>query len=54
MSARGVSADGRTIVGTGLSPEGHQEAWIAVIPEPGSALLLGIGLASLSLHGRRF
>jgi MYXO-CTERM domain-containing protein len=29
----GVSADGRTIVGTGVSPEGHAEAWLARLPE---------------------
>ncbi len=29
----GISADGRTIVGTGFSPDGEREAWIAVLPE---------------------
>jgi probable HAF family extracellular repeat protein len=32
--ARGVSNDGRTIVGNGVNPDGQQEAWIAVLPEP--------------------
>jgi uncharacterized membrane protein len=38
--ARGVSADGRTIVGFGVNPLGQTEGWIAVIPEPSVALLL--------------
>ena len=33
-SAWAVSADGRTIVGQGLDPDGHTEAWRAVLPEP--------------------
>lgn len=32
--ARDVSADGRTILGFGVNPDGHNEAWIAVLPEP--------------------
>jgi probable HAF family extracellular repeat protein len=32
-SAEGISADGRTIVGTGVNPVGNQEAWVATIPE---------------------
>ncbi|MBT8462259.1 MAG: hypothetical protein KJO44_07010 [Gemmatimonadetes bacterium] len=47
VSARDVSADGRTIVGFGLGPSGL-EAWIAVIPEPGTALLIGVGLMALA------
>jgi uncharacterized membrane protein len=43
----GVSADGKTIVGTARNPEGVREAWIAVIPEPGTALLLAVGLFGL-------
>jgi probable HAF family extracellular repeat protein len=38
--ARGVSADGRTIVGVGVNPLGQTEGWIAVIPEPSIALFL--------------
>jgi probable HAF family extracellular repeat protein len=43
----GISTDGRTIVGTGFHINNRQ-AWIATIPEPHSALLLGMGLAALA------
>ena len=34
-SARGISADGRVIVGTGLNPDGRPEAWLArLAPAP--------------------
>lgn len=46
-SAADISADGRTIVGTGINPEGLTEGWIAVIPEPGTGILLGLGLAAI-------
>jgi len=46
-AARGVSADGRTIVGWGDNPAGHCEAWIATIPEPASAALLLLGAVGL-------
>jgi len=42
--ARGVSANGRTIVGTGTNPSGETEAWIAYLPEPGTGTLLVLGL----------
>ncbi|CAK9078657.1 PEP-CTERM sorting domain-containing protein [Durusdinium trenchii] len=41
--ARGISADGRTIVGTGVNPDGDTEAWVAVVPEPSSFVLAGFG-----------
>lgn len=47
LSAHDVSADGRTIVGVGHGPTGTG-AWMAVIPEPGVALLVGSGLAVLA------
>jgi len=48
-NAAGVSADGRTIVGTGNDAQGALTAWIAHIPEPSSVLLLTLGgLAALS------
>jgi hypothetical protein len=41
LGASGVSADGRTIVGTGTNPMGQTEAWIVTVPEP-SAVALAI------------
>ncbi|MBK8914966.1 MAG: hypothetical protein IPM64_10270 [Phycisphaerales bacterium] len=32
LNATEISADGRTIVGTGGNPEGRTEAWRAMIP----------------------
>ena len=43
--AMAVSADGLTIAGTGYDPSGNVQAFIAVIPEPTSAVLIGLGLA---------
>ncbi len=41
--AIGISADGMVIAGSGINPLGHTEAWVAVIPEPATLSLLGIG-----------
>ena len=49
----GISADGRTIAGQGINPSGLNESWIATIPEPSTALLLGIGLTGLAAKRRR-
>jgi hypothetical protein len=55
--ATGVSADGRTIFGTGYqdvprsgssNPRRYAVQWVAVIPEPSTALLLGLGLLGLA------
>lgn len=50
--AHSVSADGHTIAGFGINPSGQPEAWIAVIPEPGTALLMGLGLLAMGVRGR--
>jgi len=47
-----ISADGRTIVGNGFNPQGHEEAWVAVIPEPATLALVAAGLA-VAAAGRR-
>lgn len=47
-----ISDDGRAIAGTGLH-NGVAEAWYAVIPEPGSAALLGWGLLGLAARQKR-
>lgn len=51
--ATSISDDGRTIVGRGLNPLGRDEAWVAIIPEPSTTALLGLGLGLLSLPGIR-
>ncbi|MCP4904798.1 MAG: PEP-CTERM sorting domain-containing protein [bacterium] len=50
--ATGVLANGTRIVGYGGSPDvGLGEGFVAVIPEPSTALLMGLGFAGLA--GRR-
>jgi len=49
--ARGISADGLTIVGSAYNPDRKAEAWIAHIPEPGTLQLLS--LAALGVVIRR-
>jgi probable HAF family extracellular repeat protein len=51
--ARGISPDGRIIVGYGTNPAGLREGWLAIIPEPSSALLLALGLAGLATRRAR-
>jgi probable HAF family extracellular repeat protein len=42
--ATGISADGLTITGNGINPDGQYEAWLVTIPEPASLLLLSFGI----------
>jgi uncharacterized membrane protein len=51
-SALDVSQDGRTIVGWGYNPDGYQEAWVAVIPEPGSFVLILLGVVGITQRVR--
>ena len=51
--AWGISGDGTVIVGTGVNPAGHQEGWIATVPEPATGLLTGIGLTCIAAIRRR-
>jgi uncharacterized membrane protein len=53
IEARGISDDGLTIAGWGYNPSRVEQAWIAVIPEPGSAGLLAAGLVMLGWRRRR-
>jgi probable HAF family extracellular repeat protein len=41
--AYGISPNGLTIVGTGINPDGYQEAYMATIPEPATVVLVGLG-----------
>jgi probable HAF family extracellular repeat protein len=43
--ARGVSADGLTVVGTAIDPAGVQQAFVATIPEPSTLALATAGAA---------
>ncbi len=45
--ATGISADGLTIVGNGINPNGNYEGWIATIPEPTTLLPLSLGAVML-------
>lgn len=53
FSANAISADGRTIAGTGLNPQGLPEGWVVHIPSPGAAMTLGIGAVMLRSRRRR-
>jgi probable HAF family extracellular repeat protein len=52
-NARAISADGHAIVGFGTDPAGFTEAWLALIPEPSTGLLVVLGLAGLTARPRR-
>ena len=54
-SATGVSADGSTIVGEGINPDGFNEGWIAVlpVPEPAMEWLGAAAIMSLAYFARR-
>lgn len=45
--ATGISADGRTIAGTGTDPSGATEAWVVTLPEPSSLVLAAFGVLVL-------
>lgn len=55
VDATGVSGDGLTIVGNGIDPTGHAQAWMATIPEPSTwamALIGGIFLLAARRRAR--
>ena len=51
--ATGLSADGLTLAGTGIDPNGIEKGWIATVPEPGTGSLLVSGLLVLARAKRR-
>jgi hypothetical protein len=53
QQALGISADGNTIVGDGIDPNGLTEGWIATIPEPTTDLLVMAGVLGLAMARRR-
>jgi uncharacterized membrane protein len=52
IDANGVSADGLTIVGYGITPAGQIEGWVATIPTPTAAYPLFLVLLAGSLRNR--
>lgn len=55
-SATGVSADGRTVTGWGINPDGMEQSWVASItevPAPSAAILLISGLIGLTAGFRK-
>ncbi|HEY1684527.1 MAG TPA: hypothetical protein VGG19_07180 [Tepidisphaeraceae bacterium] len=53
IDALAISPDGQTIAGDGIDPAGHEEAWIATLPEPGGALLSTIAAFCMLVSTRR-
>lgn len=52
-AAFSITPDGTTIVGDGVNPEGHTEAFRVVIPEPASALFLSAAMKAILIRRRR-
>ena len=52
VQANDISDDGRVIVGTGINPQGNQEAWAAIIPEPSGLCLFAVGFSTLTYRRR--
>lgn len=53
FEASAVSADGLTVLGRASDPNGRIQTFIAVIPEPGTGLLFGFGIALLAIRAER-
>jgi probable HAF family extracellular repeat protein len=52
--ANAISADGMTIVGQGINPQGLSEGWrVQFVPEPSSCALLALGLAMFAMRTRQ-
>ncbi len=46
-AATSISGDGKTITGYGRNPQGLDEGWVAIIPEPTSAAIWALGTLML-------
>lgn len=53
VDATSISADGRTVLGQAIDPNGQLQTFVAVIPEPGTGLLIGVGIALLASRSGR-
>jgi probable HAF family extracellular repeat protein len=53
--ARGISADGHFIIGSGINPAGNREAWLAsiTVPEASTFILAAMGCSGLLVVMRR-
>jgi len=49
----GISFDGQTLAGGGTDPTGQDRLWLAVIPEPGTGLLVMTGVMGIAASRRR-
>ena len=47
-----ISADGTTICGWGMNPDGFEEAWVVTIPEPATIVMLSVGALVVIRKGR--
>jgi len=54
VDAFAISSDGNTIVGVGINPQGEDEAFRAVIPEPATALLIIAAIATFPFRRRQW
>ena len=52
FGAEAISDDGRVIVGNGMNPDGAFVPWVAVLPEPATAVLVLVGLAGVARMAR--
>ncbi len=48
----GISDDGSVLTGFGRNPNGDQQSWVVVVPEPSSSLMIPIGVGLLVVLAR--
>jgi hypothetical protein len=52
LAAYDVSNDGTVIVGFGSNPADESEGFVVIVPEPGSGMLLLLGIPVVVIYGR--